>query len=305
MRTEKFEIELFPQIGISEADRLYIIGNGFDIHHDIKSRYSHFKEWLQVNKNDSLVNMMDVFFSNERDFWSNIEMALGEYDEEEITEYCEPEDSQDFKFDHPGQWQARVEDSIPYIFGGAMAEFRSAFTEWVRSIDIEGIEADLQMPQSSRYLSFNYTETLEKTYGVPAENVLHIHGSRLERGAEFVIGHSHHRDVNEPFGDEGKLLPYQNAYSSVIGIMNEWNKGVEGIISSNQLFFGSLCDCKGVCVIGISYNDIDMPYLKAVSESVTPDAKWVLNYYSERDKENALKTVKILGLTDYAVKQFE
>ena len=29
--------------------KLYIIGNGFDLHHKINSRYSNFQEWLQKN----------------------------------------------------------------------------------------------------------------------------------------------------------------------------------------------------------------------------------------------------------------
>ena len=297
--------ELFPDFGISEADRLYIIGNGFDIHHGIESKYSDFKAWLEKNKNESLVRMMDEFFSNDREFWGDIEEALGEYDEESITEYCEPESSLDEELDHPGRWQTQVEDSIPYIFGGAMNEFREAFDEWVRSINVSESQADLHMPQSSKYLSTNYTETLELIYGVSGQNVLHVHGSRLDKDAEFVIGHGNSRDANDPYGDDGQLLPYQNAYSSVIAIMNEWKKDCQSIIIRNEGFFYSLPSVKGVCIIGKSYNDIDMPYLQAVASNVDPDCKWVLNYYSERDRNNAQKVASQLGLSNYVIKQFE
>lgn len=39
---------------------LYIIGNGFDLAHSIKSSYWNFREWLVRNKYN-LVGMMDVF----------------------------------------------------------------------------------------------------------------------------------------------------------------------------------------------------------------------------------------------------
>ena len=100
-----------------------------------------------------------------------------------------------------------------------MAEFRVAFDEWIKSIDISCIETDLYFPKSARFLSFNYTETLEEAYKIPKQQVLHIHGSRTNINEGFVIGHGNPRGVNEPFEDEALLLPYQNAYSSVIRIM--------------------------------------------------------------------------------------
>ena len=83
------QLNLFPDFGVSEQDRLYVIGNGFDIHHEIESKYWDFKKCVQKTKNDSsLIDLMDTFFSNDREFWGDIENALGEYDEGEITDYC-------------------------------------------------------------------------------------------------------------------------------------------------------------------------------------------------------------------------
>ena len=61
-------MELFPNFGISESERLYIIGNGFDLHHWIESGYSDFENWLRKNKNTRLVGLMDIFFSHKREF---------------------------------------------------------------------------------------------------------------------------------------------------------------------------------------------------------------------------------------------
>lgn len=33
------QLELFPDFGIREDERLYIVGNGFDIYHGIASKY--------------------------------------------------------------------------------------------------------------------------------------------------------------------------------------------------------------------------------------------------------------------------
>lgn len=296
--------ELFQDYGIRDDDRLYVIGNGFDIHHGIKSKYWDFKRWLLQKKENVLIGLMDTFFSNECEFWSDIENALGDYRENEITNYCEPLNSEDFKFDHPGLWQAGVEDSIHSIFGVAMDKFRDTFGDWVNSIDIDGIHADLHLPTSSKYLTFNYTETLERYYFIPDDNVLHIHGNRLKQGDEFIIGHGNQRDCNDPFEEEGHLLPYQNANSSVIEIMNQWTKNPKSIINHYKSFFQSLNHCKAVCVMGLSYNGIDLPYLKEIAGSVADDCKWWLYYHDEKDKVNAANAAMTLGLDDYCLKCF-
>lgn len=269
--------------GISELNQLYIIGNGFDIHHGINSKYYNFKEWLKKNVKSSIIDMMDIFFSNDTEFWSSIEQALGEYNESIITEWCVPDNPTDYKYDHPGAWQASVEDSIPYIFGTAMDDFRDAFYKWVDSINTKGINTDLLLPKTAKYLTFNYTDTLESAYGIPPENVLHIHGNRLVPDDEYIFGHGTSRDINEPYKDETIELPYQNAYSEVISTMNNWRKDPQKIIKSHDAFFKSLSSCKGICVMGLSYNKIDMPYLEEIAQKVDTGCRWVLMYYDKKE----------------------
>lgn len=291
--------DFFSQYNVTEQNRLYIIGNGFDIHHSISTRYSDFMTWIQKNKDSRIIELMDTFFSEERSFWSEIEIALGEYDEKNITEYCEPENEEEFKYDHPGQWQAGIEDSIPYIFGEAMRKFRETFDDWVESINVNEIEIDFFLSKTSKYLTLNYTETLEKCYGIPLHNVLHIHGSRLDNEKKYIIGHNNHRDINEPMQDEDILFPYQNAYSSVIETMNGWIKNPQQRILLNKSFFSELKDIKGVCVIGYSYNEIDMPYLKEILSVISPDSCWVLGYHNDEDKKKAEITAKSLKLSKF------
>ena len=265
---------IFNIYGIPDSEQLYILGNGFDIHHGIKSNYSDFRKWLLQNNQGNIIDMMDIFFSNERDFWGGIENALGEYREESITEWCEPN------------------DSIPDIFGGVMEKFKAAFNEWVDSIDIGGIQRDLQLPKSAKYLTFNYTDTLESEYGIPSENILHIHGSRIVPGDEYIIGHGNYRDPENPFLDESVLLPYQNAYSEVVTIMNGWKKEPQKNIRNHDEFFKTLNKCKGICIFGFSYNSIDMPYLEEIVKNVDKNCRWVLTYYNDNDRALADKFAK-------------
>ena len=145
---------------------------------------------------------------------------------------------------------------------------------------------------SAKYLTFNYTETLEKHYHIVEKNVLHIHGSRLEKESTFIIGHGNYRDSSEPYGNDELLFPYQNANSEVIKIMNNWTKNQGIIIEHHKPFFMSLAKCKDVRIMGLSYNDIDLPYIKEVADSVSLDCKWWLYYYNPKDFIKAEETAR-------------
>ena len=47
-----------------KAKHLYIIGNGFDLHHHIPSNYSDFKEWLKENDIDTLCKIEEILAKN-------------------------------------------------------------------------------------------------------------------------------------------------------------------------------------------------------------------------------------------------
>ena len=54
------------------------------------------------------------------------------------------------------------------------------------------------------FLNFNYTDTLEKVYGIPASNILYIHGNAL-RGNNLILGH------HDATLFQGKTIPAFNA----------------------------------------------------------------------------------------------
>ena len=55
--------DIFDIYGISDSERLYVLGNGFDLHHNIKSGYYDFRKWLQATNQGTLIEMMDIFLA--------------------------------------------------------------------------------------------------------------------------------------------------------------------------------------------------------------------------------------------------
>ena len=59
--------------------QLYVIGNGFDIHHDIPSRYSDYREWLEENDAELIENLRNYYDVDDKDWWNQFELELVAY----------------------------------------------------------------------------------------------------------------------------------------------------------------------------------------------------------------------------------
>lgn len=286
---------LFPEIEQQSKETLIIIGNGFDLASNIKSSYSDFKQWLQINGKHRLIGLMDTFFSNQRDVWGDIEKALGEYDEDSILEYCKPDEEIDY--DHPTRSMAAVEDSPEWIFRPVLDEFTEAFKDWVNSIDIANAKKVRELPVECKYLTFNYTETLETIYGIPESNILHIHGSRI-LDKEYIIGHNNFRNPDEAYNDESQMLYLQETWSKIIGWMNDLVKDSTSIIQQNKGFFNNLANIKQVVVYGHSFYEVDWPYMEEIVKHIGTVKPWIISYYSQKDLEQINKFMTKVGLVN-------
>lgn len=292
MDTDIIQTSLFPELEKEDEQTLFILGNGFDLAHTIKSSFWHFRDWSKDNKGENLVNLMDIFFSNETEVWGNVEKALGEYDEDSIIEFCRPEEEIDYE--HTMRSVAAIEDSPDWIFKPILDDFSEAFEEWIESINLNDINKIFKsLPASSKYLTFNYTETLEKLYGIPKENVLHIHGSRLLKDG-YIFGHCKPRDPDKVY-DNSDLYFMQDTRAKIIKWMNEMEKDSKFIISRHRDFFEGLSHINKVIVYGHSFNEADWPYLIEVIKSTDKSAIWLVSYHTSEDLDNINKFIMATG----------
>lgn len=280
-----------PLGNIEPLPTLYILGNGFDKAHGIASSYGDFKAFVQNQGNQRLIGLMDTFFSNQTDFWSDVEKALGDYDENAIIDYCNPEE--EFDVDHPTRSQAALEDSPDFVFQPLLDEFKDSFTEWVDSININKVYKLFHLNKEAYYLTFNYTETLENVYGIPESQICHIHGSR-KLGDTYVVGHAKKRATDSSYVDSD-LYFVNDTREKIIEWMNDLYKDCPSIISRNEKFFDTIKDIKQIFVIGHSLNEVDHPYIEKIAQNA-PDAKWYFCFYDSKDVEAINKFVAKQGL---------
>ena len=64
------------------------------------------------------------------------------------------------------------------------------FSEWILHINtsVHPILPSNILNKNCLFLNFNYTDTLEKVYNIPASNILYIHANAL-RGNNLILGH--------------------------------------------------------------------------------------------------------------------
>ena len=125
----------------------------------------------------------------------------------------------------------------------------------------------------------NYTQTLERVYGVSENNICHIHGVSKNAknlndttSGDLIFGHG-----REVFDTDITNIP-NTAY-------NINKKPVNRCIINNQLFFEKLEGVINIYSYGFSFGDVDMPYIKKICHSIgnTSNVTWHFNDYGIKE----------------------
>lgn len=160
-------------------DSLYILGNGFDLAHEMPTGYRDFRRWLvENNRFDVIQELQSAYPAKIEDdylLWSQFERTLGEYDLDTVINWSW--ENLYLTVDSLGNQlfsNSFIDTQLPDIID-------EAFSKWVRSIKIAAKGVYNEIPFDAIYLTFNYTDNLEQLYHIPEQQVLHIHG-RASKG---------------------------------------------------------------------------------------------------------------------------
>ena len=82
-------------------------------------------------------------------------------------------------------------------FGATLYMIKELFSDWIDTVEIGrgkiafGWDVICNQGRGASsddiFISFNYTETLEEVYGIPENQVFHLHGLR-KNGEELIVG---------------------------------------------------------------------------------------------------------------------
>ena len=292
-------------------EKLIIIGNGFDLMHNLKTSYNDFKVYIENTYNLSDNKTYPIGFCPDCTIGNHGDEI---YDYKEAVNYlynllfdangydwCHLEESfinlnfEDDQFDI--DWESEKymhdiynnEDSSARIINFFKQNFhKQLLLEWFETMDFSGLHSKKIIEDiidyDSAILNFNYTDTVEQLYRCDVNKMLHIHG-KLTDGIESIV-----------FGfDENKTYDVEESYyiGFDIGALDgTLKKNTSQIILDNNKFFESLKNVTEVYSIGFGYGICDYNYIKEIISII--DKTKTVWYIKSRDLKDGKNKRQIL-----------
>ncbi|MGN7986043.1 bacteriophage abortive infection AbiH family protein [Pedobacter sp. 22226] len=277
---------------------LYIIGNGFDLHHGIPSSYWHFRNYVNAN-NKELFHALEKYFDPEQ-LWSDFESALADLDTDHILEegrnYYVDYGAEDWSDAYHHDYQYEIGERIKLV----TTELKKNFTEWILSLDIPGqMEDMLKINREAIFLNFNYTPTLSRLYKVDKSNTTYIHNEAQSEDSDLLLGHGINPGPLPERGDEGEDIRITEGQEIIDGYFLASYKPVEKIIAEKQDFFDLLTGVAEVNIYGHSMSQVDIPYFAEIIKRLDlVRVKWRVSYYNEGEDAEKLAALLELGVPE-------
>ncbi|MGG2113412.1 bacteriophage abortive infection AbiH family protein [Lysinibacillus pakistanensis] len=298
--------------------KLFVIGNGFDISHGLKTSYDDFRKYLisdtkiktdylivpesQMDQDGGMlydeVEVLSMLFyliseaESNTEKWSNVEASLANLNFSEVFDQYDEVLDKDGDIDF---WKTSYnnEDIASNLVIPTLT-VQQLFSEWINTIDIsEAKEKDdfIELIENEDlFLTFNYTETLEEVYEVSSEQICYIHGKQNE---EIYFGHGYTDDITDYY-----LEKHVGSENSISEIYENLRKKTELALESKINFFDRLSDSdiKEIYSYGFSFSEVDMLYLKEICKQVdTRKIVWYFNDFDQSSHSDYIKTLVECG----------
>ena len=305
---------------------LYIIGNGFDLHHGLDTWYSSFGLFIKKDEYE----IYDVFIEyygfgdldeNDKEslkdpLWSDFESSLAQMDGELLldnhAEHIPNYGSDDFRDRDRYDIQIYIQD----IVEKATLKMRQAFESFIQKVEYPNVSSTehLNLEKDALYLSFNYTDTLERYYQVERTNIEYIHNKAGEE-PNLILGHGidpkefEKKEEIPPEDPEERerweeMMSDNYDYSVELGkdevrsYFLKSFKPTKDVLEKKISFFNRLTKIRKVFVLGHSLSEVDRDYFDQVIHSISKNSIWVVSYYNPNER-NARKN----RLTEFGIEK--
>lgn len=292
---------------------LYIIGNGFDIFHDLPTSYRCFLCFMLTNYPNETKKLGFLFDrSNPKKLWSDFENELETFDAFELVKR------------NIDNWLS-IQKSADFenLFDNVHCQLQTFFHDWVLQIKMDMDNGNrLKLAKDALFLNFNYTNTLENFYHIGSSNICHIHGDTLRNNTcKPIVGHAREHNCVEK--DKRKICKFIRQYGKcpqwatdvedfaevvIKELNNLWDglakesnlKHIPGrkiyTIDQNRSFFDACHDCDDIYIMGCSLAPVDKDYYTEIFE-LSPHARWHISIHNENEAEVKAKLAHLLDMT--------
>lgn len=293
-------------------NKIIVIGNGFDIWQGLNTRYSDFKNYYYEHRktiakkllikphkvklpNNELIEIFDaeLIYGNplnpqelSDDFWNTFEDSLSCIDDVSVNLF----------FGKNTINLHRLSKSVKR----AKRMLRTAFTDWIRTIEINEKESNYNFGDTCSFLNFNYTDTLQKRFGIPEKDIFYIHGKANDKNS-IIFGHSECPEpppiLSKKLGGRFKGLYY------IGNLLYETDKHATDNLYLYSAYLAMLSvfphDIREVYVIGHSFGQADYEYFRFLVQATQETATWHISCFSEKDKSRVTKVMSELNFNNF------
>ena len=288
--------------------RLIVVGNGFDLHHRLKTSYRDYCVFLKENNLDGVLSDItnSRFFignadnlQNENDvFWTDVEMNL-RFDYNAMMDECKTDyhpypllESENFPDAYQPTSMKEAANAVEKDFENIYKFTTSYLFQWIKSVDIENTDISNYccFRQDDVFVSFNYTLTLETIYGINPKHVNHIHGC-INNELSLQFGNTDNDPIEveiehkKNYGDdvlfESAILPASEIFESIAEhLLKDLTDNILKL--KNKMQYDNFDE---VVIMGHSYSGSDLRYYEEFFVPKFRNAKWTIYCWNEKPEE--------------------
>ena len=266
--------------------KLYVIGNGFDLAHELHTSYSDYKRHIENNlKNHPNWHIILDFYPNYYNFWSDIEKNVCAFNGELFLKLKECYGS------------GFLDDLLKQI--------RDSFQSFIYNCekDVVKVKKRFELDDDSIFLTFNYTTVLESVYGIAEERIMHIHNSVYNvtgnrffnlSDVDFVLGHSAKSDEyvfysQSKIGSDKEYIDFRNKTTK------DCKKAIKEFNLDNKCLNLQLSNClKEIVFYGFSFSPADKEYIRLLKMCFPLSSVKYIVYYHVSASETEEATINRL-----------
>ena len=301
--------------------KLYILGNGFDMAHDIPSSYSDFCIFMRENHYEDYQRIGKYFFEDESELWSDFERNLTHLNIERLVR------------ENIDVWKYQQTHEIENTFDTEISNLKAYFMEWVTS-QFDNIQTDRKydLSRDDFYITFNYTPTLHIVYDVPNTHIVYIHENSVEDKMVMpVVGHGESKEeitekitiasgiidriVRESMEEDHDDYPYpieetiEVIKNEIVFFLNSLRKDTDEVILRYDGFFQELGEHRDiitdVIVLGHSLADVDIPYFQHIEQLLDVDTRWSIDYFPHDEATKQRKLQRFYEIMGFDASAYE
>lgn len=288
--------------------KIYIIGNGFDLAHNLQTGYWSFREFLNKRHSNFLQDFEKHYFIypndskeyKEKMLWKNFEANLANIDEDIIID-----DALSIEL-YLENGDIGIYDTLYNYFSNEYDYINNLsiyLKEWIKGIKINKVDkktTHINNLEQAYFISFNYTLILEKIYNISSEKIIHIHGSINDEDTDPIIGHTNIEACNKISERiENSQKTFDEKLQSISQVISDYyHKTLKKVdVYSHKLYHLFDKDIDEIIVIGHSLSEVDLYYYK-ILETNFNNVKWTIYYFLPTERNDFKHKLLNIGIDE-------